>query len=50
MNIIAWPAQLVNKTMENNNNKGRVMSISTLDVMTPLVLYIAKFVSLKSKN
>lgn len=37
-------ARAVNKEQENNSHRRGVMSLSTLDVNTPLVLYIAKFV------
>lgn len=42
INIITWPAQLVNEKLENN---ARVRSLSTDDVVTPLVPYIMNFVS-----
>lgn len=35
----AWP---VNKMLENNTHNGLVTSVSTLDAMIPLVLYIEK--------
>lgn len=38
------PVLPVNRKLENNTNRGRVTSLCTLDVITPPVLYIEKFV------
>lgn len=43
----AWP---VNKKLENNAHRGLVMLLCTLDVKTPLILYVAKKLFFPNSN
>lgn len=47
INMTVWP---VNKEQKNKTHTGREASLSIVDVITLLVLYIAKLSSLKSKK
>lgn len=43
-NMNKQPTCLVNRKLENNTLRGRVMSLSTSDVTVPPVLYVVKLV------